>query len=128
MRCLAKEPSDRWQTAGEIRTECDRITRTSGDHTPVTGTTKAMDGIVVLPFDNKSPDAENAYFSDGLTEELIADLAKVRALRVISRTSSMQLKGTTKGIRTIGRELGVRYALEGEWSAGPGIHYASRRS
>jgi non-specific serine/threonine protein kinase len=69
--------------------------------------------IVVLPFTNLSPDADNAYFSDGLTEELITDLAKVGALSVISRSSSMQFRGTTKGARAIGRELDVQYVLEG---------------
>jgi TolB-like protein/Flp pilus assembly protein TadD len=66
-----------------------------------------------LPFVNLSADPDNEYFSDGLTEELITDLAGVKALHVISRTSSMQLKGTTKGMREIGRALGVRYALSG---------------
>jgi TolB-like protein len=69
--------------------------------------------IAVLPFINLSADPDNEYFSDGLTEELITDLSGVKSLRVISRTSSLQLKGTTKGMREIGRTLGVRYALTG---------------
>jgi TolB-like protein len=69
--------------------------------------------IVVLPFDNLSPDPNDAYFSDGLTEEIIADLSISQSLRVISRSSAMVLKGTQKDVRTIGKELGVQYVLEG---------------
>jgi len=60
-----------------------------------------------------STDAENEYFSDGLTEEIITDLARIGALRVTSRTSSQQYKGSTLSAREIGRALGVRYILTG---------------
>ena len=69
--------------------------------------------IAVLPFENLSPDPENAYFADGLTEELIADLSKVQALRVTSRTSAMHFKGTKKPLPEIAGALNVRYVLEG---------------
>lgn len=69
--------------------------------------------IVVLPFENLSPDPENAFFADGLTEEIIADLSKVRALKVISRTSAMTFKGTAKTVPAIAAELNVEFVLEG---------------
>jgi len=69
--------------------------------------------IVVLPFENLSPDPENAFFTDGLTEEVIAELSQIAGLRVISRTTSMKLKGSAQGFGEISRELNVRYAVEG---------------
>jgi serine/threonine protein kinase len=69
--------------------------------------------IVVLPFANLSPDPDNEYFSDGLTDELITELSKIHVLRVISRTSAIQFKATDKGIPAIADELGVQYAVEG---------------
>lgn len=69
--------------------------------------------IAVLPFANLSTDPENEYFADGLTDEITTNLSKVRALRVISGTSSRTFRGTTKGVKTIAAELGVRYLLEG---------------
>jgi serine/threonine protein kinase/Tfp pilus assembly protein PilF len=114
-RCLEKDRDRRIQTAKDVRNEIDAI-RAAISASAVASSGPVSVGprsIIVLPFVNLSPDADNAYFSDGLTEELIADLAMVKALSVISRTSSMQLKGTAKNVREIGAELGVQYVLEG---------------
>ncbi len=69
--------------------------------------------IAVLPFTNISADAENEYFSDGMTEELISKLSRLRDLKVIARTSVMQYKDTGKSVAEIGRELQVGTILEG---------------
>jgi TolB-like protein/DNA-binding winged helix-turn-helix (wHTH) protein/Tfp pilus assembly protein PilF len=69
--------------------------------------------IAVLPFIDLSPDGSSAYFADGMTEELIAQLSQIYGLTVIARTSVMKYKGTLKDVATIGRELGVGTILEG---------------
>jgi adenylate cyclase len=69
--------------------------------------------IVVLPFVNMSGDPEQEYFSDGITEELINDLAGIPELFVISRNSAFTYKGQPVKVRDVGRDLGVRYVLEG---------------
>jgi len=69
--------------------------------------------LAVLPFDNISPDKETDYFSDGLTEELIARLSLVREIELVSRWASMQHKGRVQDIRAIGNELGARYIVGG---------------
>jgi TolB-like protein/DNA-binding winged helix-turn-helix (wHTH) protein/Tfp pilus assembly protein PilF len=69
--------------------------------------------LVVLPFENLSADKDQAYFADGMTDELIAHLAKIRSLRVISRTSSMEYKGTHKTLSQIARDLNVDAVVEG---------------
>ncbi|HYO45229.1 MAG TPA: tetratricopeptide repeat protein [Gemmatimonadota bacterium] len=69
--------------------------------------------IAVLPFVNLSADPENEYFSDGITEEILTALTKLGDLKVISRTSIMQYKGTSKSVREIGSELEVGMVLEG---------------
>ena len=69
--------------------------------------------IVVLPFDNMSGDAEQEYFSDGISEDIITDLSKVSELFVIARSSAFAYKGKAVNIAAICAELGVRYALEG---------------
>ncbi len=73
----------------------------------------AAKSVAVLPFENMSTDPENEYFSDGITDDIIAQLSKISALKVISRTSSMQYKKTTKKITSIAQELGVGAILEG---------------
>jgi len=69
--------------------------------------------IAVLPFNNMSGDAEQEYFSDGISEDIITDLSKVAGLLVIARNSSFAYKGKSVDIRMVGRELGVTSVLEG---------------
>jgi TolB-like protein/Tfp pilus assembly protein PilF len=77
------------------------------------GPNQAISSIAVLPLENLSRDPEQEYFADGMTEELIAELSKVGALRVISRTSIMQYKGVHKSLPQIARELNVDAVVEG---------------
>jgi serine/threonine protein kinase/tetratricopeptide (TPR) repeat protein len=74
---------------------------------------RSIRSIAVLPLTNLSGDPGQDYFADGMTEALIDNLAKVRALRVISRTSSMQFKGSKRSLRDIAKALGVDAVLEG---------------
>jgi TolB-like protein/predicted Ser/Thr protein kinase len=69
--------------------------------------------LAVLPLENLSRDPDQEFFADGMTDELITRLAGLEGVRVISRTSTMRYKGTTKGIPQIGRELGVDAVIEG---------------
>ena len=70
--------------------------------------------IAVLPFDNLSDNKENAFFTDGVQDEILTDLAKIADLKVISRSSVMQYKsGVPRNLRKIGEELGVAHLLEG---------------
>jgi adenylate cyclase len=69
--------------------------------------------IAVLPFTNMSSDAEQEYFSDGITEDIITDLAKISGLFVVARNSTFTYKGQAVKIRQVAEELGVRYVLEG---------------
>jgi TolB-like protein/Tfp pilus assembly protein PilF/predicted Ser/Thr protein kinase len=72
-----------------------------------------IESLAVLPLENLSGDPEQEYFADGMTEELITSLAKVGALKVISRTSMMQYKGTKKPLPQIAKELNVDAVIEG---------------
>jgi TolB-like protein/DNA-binding winged helix-turn-helix (wHTH) protein/Tfp pilus assembly protein PilF len=83
-------------------------------HSPKLAPSAAKVILAVLPFENLSGDPSQEYFSDGLTEEMIAQLSRLNPerLRVIARTSAMQYKGGAKSVAQIGRELGVDYILE----------------
>src|SRR6185369_2586885 len=69
--------------------------------------------IAVLPFTNMSGDAEQEYFADGIVEDVITALSRMRWLFVIARNSSFTYKGRSVGVKQVGTELGVRYVLEG---------------
>lgn len=73
----------------------------------------ASKSIAVLPFVNRSPDPDNEYFSDGVTEEIINALTKIQSLKVIARTSVFAFKGKNIDVRQIGHQLGVNTILEG---------------
>ncbi len=110
-KCLEKHPAGRYQKAEEL---IDDLSRTDIEMAQEqTVIRSALKSIAVLPFDNISPDSENEFFSDGLTEEVITHLSKIRSLKVISRTSAMRYKGVKKPLRQIAGELGVEFILEG---------------
>jgi len=69
--------------------------------------------IAVLPFQNMSGDPEQEYFADGMVEDITTGLSRSKSLFVIARTSSFTYKGKAVEIKQVGRELGVRYVLEG---------------
>jgi len=107
-RCLEKRREDQFPSAQELALALQALV-----HPSSSGSEGEEKSIAVLPFENLSPDPDNAFFADGLTEELIADLSKVKALRVISRTSAMHFKGTTQRLPEIAQALKVQFVLEG---------------
>ena len=108
-KMLAKNRAQRYQNMEEVLHSLHE-TQHIIESVPSQPQAKA---IAVLPFGNISPDKESDYFSDGLTEELIINLSRLKDIRVVPRTTSMQYKGTTKEVKAIGRELGTRYILAG---------------
>ena len=79
--------------------------------------------IAVLPFENLSSDKENAYFADGIQDEILTRLAKIAALKVISRTSTQKYKSAPENLREVGKQLGVANLLEGSvQKSGNAVH------
>ena len=97
------------------------IERVNGVHAMSTGATRetpghdpqAIQSLAVLPLDDHSGEPGHEYFADGMTEALITSIAKIKALRVISRTSAMQFKGARKSLPQIAQELNVDAVIEG---------------
>ena len=79
----------------------------------VAGTPAPRLSIVVLPFANLSNDQEQEYFADGITDDLTTDLSRISGSFVIARNTAFTYKGKSVDVKQIGRELGVRYVLEG---------------
>ena len=128
MRCLSKEPSGRYQQAGEVRAalEVVQLLLEGADATdphlsipePETRlsdsvTLHGIRSLAVLPLTNLSQDPQQEYFSDGMTEALINILARIAALRVISRTTAMRYRGSVQPLPEIADELRVDAVVEG---------------
>jgi len=86
---------------------------TAGDASSAAGSGSSAKSIAVLPFENLSDDKNNAYFSDGITEEILNALAQIPGLKVAARRSAFQFKGSNLDLRKIGQVLGVANILEG---------------
>jgi len=115
-RCLEKDPRERFQTALEISNELRGLQRTlerGGPRESESPAAGKVASIAVLPFENRSRDEEDAYFSDGLADELLNLLAKIKGFRVSARASSFHFKGKNVPLAEIGRALNVATVLDG---------------
>ena len=110
-RLLSKAPTSRHHSARELREELDAIRRDRRlrDSSGSAG----APSIAVLPFANLSPDPDNEYFADGMTEEVINTLGQIKTLRVAARTSSFAFKGRTPDVSEVGEKLRVATVLTG---------------
>jgi serine/threonine protein kinase len=120
-RCLEKDSRNRFQTALDVYNELKLVRRTLETATPPSTSSSTarnapggdIPSIAVLPFVNRGRDEEDEYFADGLADELLTVLAKVRGLRVAARTSSFSFRGKDATIADIGKTLNVASVLEG---------------
>ncbi|HJZ13634.1 MAG TPA: hypothetical protein VJ521_15880, partial [Acidobacteriota bacterium] len=109
--CLEKNPQKRYQTAHDLALALKAIER--GQWQVSSGTRKLWPSIAVLPFIDMSPEKDLEYFCDGIAEELIHALSRLRGLYVTSRTSAFQFKQKALDVRLIGQQLNAATILEG---------------
>jgi serine/threonine-protein kinase len=115
-RCLEKNPRERIQSSLDVSNELRRLRRElerSPSGAPAMPAVEKTASIAVLPFVNRSASADDEYFSDGLADELLNVLAKIKGMRVTARTSSFYFKGRNATIAEIGKALDVATVLEG---------------
>ncbi|MEO8194665.1 MAG: protein kinase [Gemmatimonadales bacterium] len=113
LRALAKDAGERFTTTMDFAKALVASHLSTPDGSPIQGGGSAVKSIAVLPFNNMSSDPEGDFFADGIAEEIINALSKIKALKVSSRTSSFTFKGKNEDIREIGRRLQVNTILEG---------------
>ena len=109
---FVRPPAPATQDAAVVPAHTTAVLNSPQPH-PIAAASDSGPSIAVLPFVNMSADRDQEYFSDGLSEELLNELANVPNLRVIGRTSSFAFKGKNEDLRTIGETLGVDHILEG---------------
>jgi serine/threonine protein kinase/Flp pilus assembly protein TadD len=115
-RALARTPEERFRTAGELAEQLAAVAAEMAQPATTPTSLRSVPQLVslaVLPFVNLGADAESEYFSDGMTEELISSLTKVKGLRVTARASAFVFKGKDVDVREIGQRLNVGAVLEG---------------
>jgi serine/threonine protein kinase/Tfp pilus assembly protein PilF len=111
-KALAVVPADRYDSAGAFAAALSAPTAATVV-VPAVKAASATQSVAVLPFLNMSANPDNEFFADGITEDVIAQLSKIRSLKVISRTSVMPFKQHTQSLREIGARLQVATLLEG---------------
>jgi eukaryotic-like serine/threonine-protein kinase len=112
-RLLNRDPGHRYASAAMLVEALDQVT-SGGPQTGASPAERAAPvSVAVLPFLNRSPEPDNEFFSDGISEELTLALSRVDGLHVVARASAFAFKGSTVEPREIGRRLGVSHVLEG---------------
>jgi len=107
-KMLSKNQDLRYQDISSFLSDLKKTQNKKSDKMDQTEKT-----IAVLPFANISPDKEADYFADGLAEELITNLSRIKEIKLTARTNTMKYKGTDKDIKSLGQELGARYIMQG---------------